>query len=391
MSAIRRSAEHVVTRLSLRVNSWIIRRAINTRTTIFGISYLRLRAKYSLPQLGEDEEKDARAKAAVERFFAWDAGSTPVEHEEEWVQWLESDEDSCSNRRLHLRIQHWLRSGTDDGPKISDRYRELFDEDVDEIDGSSILIAHDKLRKDLAVVRTRYLKSVAWRIPISVKDFTYAIPILSITMGLGGYLYTSRVHGHFGVDVSHFFTVGDYLSSAVHAVRAAAWSAFLFVVSASWRAVNDLNLTKYERTKYMKQEKWPRRLLYLFCVFGLFTLDQATAWFAASLWVVSLPIVDYLLDQTYRRSLALTLGTSSIFVFSAMLYVESNAAIRRIETGHSGQDFSVVSQGPDLTSETHSIIGSSDRYLFLWARYENRVQVLPHTEIRRVSFSDVPE
>lgn len=391
LSGIRRGARRIARRLLQCLNSLIIRRAINTRVTIFGISYLRLRENYSLPLLGEDEEKDARAKAAVERFFAWDADSTPVEREDEWVQWLESDEDSRSNRRLHLRIQHWLRTATDDGPKIRDRYRQLFDEDIEEIDDGSILDAHDKLRKDLKVVRKRYLESIAWRIPISAKDFACAIPILSVAMALGGYLYTSRVHGHFGVDVSHFFTVGDYLSSAVHAVRAAAWSAFLFVISASWRAVSDLNLTKYERTKYMKQEKWPRRLLYLFCVVGMFTLDQATALFAVSLWIVSLPIVDYLLDQIYRRSIALILGISSMVVFSSILYVESNVAIQRVETGNNGQDFSIVLRGADLTGETHSIIGSSDKYLFLWVRHENRVQIIPHTEIRRMSFSDVPE
>ncbi len=391
ISAIRRSADHVVTRLFFRVNSWIIRRAINTRVTIFGISYLRLRENYSLPLLGEDEERDARAKAAVERFFAWDANSTPGKNEDEWVQWLEADEDSRSNRRLHLRIQHWIRSSTDDGPRIRDRYRQLFDEDIEEIDDGSILVAHDKLRKDLKVVRKRYLASIAWRIPISVKDFAHAIPILSVAMALGGYLYTSRVHGHFGVDVSHFFTVGDYLASAVHAVRAAAWSAFLFVMSAAWRAVRDLNLPEYERTKYLRQEKWPRRVFYFSCVVGLFTLDQATTLFAVSLWFVSLPIVDYLLNQTYRRSLAVILGTSSMVVFSALIYVESNAAIQRVETGNKEQDFSIVSQGSDLTSETHSIIGSSNKYLFLWVRHESRVQIIPHAEISRMSFSDVPE
>ena len=250
-----------------------------------------------------------------------------------------------------------------------------------------VLALHGKLRKELKVVRKRYLESVAWRIPISVKDLAYAVPILSVAIALGGYFYTSRVHGHFGVNVSHFFTVGDYLSSGVHAVQAAAWSAFLFVMGSTWRAVRDLNLTKYEQNKYIKQEKWPRRLIWISCVGWLFMVDQTVWAFAFALWMVSLPIVDYLFDLIFRRSLALIFGTSSMVVFSAMLYVESNAAIRLVETGKDEREFSIRSQSSNFTSEDYSIIGSSDRYLFLWDRSEDRVQVVPHVEIKEMSLS----
>ena len=164
-------------------------------------------------------------------------------------------------------------------------------------------------------------------------------------------------------------------------------AACLFVMGATWRAVRDLNLTKYERNKYMKQEKWPRRFIFISSVGLLFLLDSTDGMFAIALWLVSLPIVDYLLDLTFRRSLALVFGTSSVIVFSAILYVESNVAIRLIETGPNEQEFSIMLPNSEFTSENYSIIGSSDRYLFLWARSEDRVQIVPHVEIKEMSLS----
>ena len=391
MFGIRAGADRIVTGLFRRVYSWIIRRAINTRDTIFGISFLRLRENYSLPLPGEDEPQDARAKAAVTRFFAWDTEFTPVEHEDDWVQWLESDADSCANRRLHLQIQHWLRSSTADGPRIVARYRQLFDEDIGEIDEGSIVKEHYRLGKELKAIRKRYLKAIAWRIPISVKKLAFAVPAMSVAMALGGYFYTSRVHDHFGVNVSRFFTVGDYLSSAIHAVEAAALAAVIVGISAAWGAVSALNLTEYARSKAVAQDKWLLRVILISCVVGLFRQDQTTWWFALAFCVVSLPIVDYSLNRIFRRSLALVLCTWALVVFSTILYVESNAAIKLIEDGQDNQDFRILSQSSEFTSQTYSIIGSSDRYLFLWDRSGNRVHAIPHTKINRMSFSGVTE
>lgn len=390
MSLQNRDKLSLRTRLSIWWYAFFDRRAFRTRDAIFAASALRLREHYSLPQLGEDETQDHRVRVAIKRFFAWTQESEALHPEDKYSGWLNSDSASQENRRLHYRIQYWLRSFTEDGPKIATHYRALYDEKIQEIDEVTILTEYRRLRKGLNRVRNRYLRSIAIRLPLSIKDFAYSAPILSFLLVVGGYFYTSRIHGHFGIAVNHFFTIGDYLSSSVNAVEAASISAVVAVGTIIVKAVTHINLAKYYREKRAVREKWIRGVLLLSAVYGLIFADEsgrATIWFALALCLVGTALLEHLLDRIFRPSLALALLSVSTVVFAAMLYVRSNNHIINIEHGIMDSHFRVVSRDSEYVDDEYSIIGASERYMFLWQREQDQVLVLPRDEIQWMSVS----
>lgn len=391
MSAKNRKAPSLRTRLTIWWYAFFDRRAFRTRDFIFAASAIRLREHHALPQLGEDEAQDHRVQVAVERFFSWapDADRrTPVD---EYGAWLESDSISRANRQLHYRIQYWLHSFTNDRPKIAASHKHLYGGDIEEIEEAEILTEYYRLRKELKVTRDRYLQSIAVRLPLSIKDLAYTAPFLSFLLVLGGYFYTSRVHNHFGIGVHHFFTISDYLSSSVNAVEAASVSAVAAAAGAVWRGVNDANLAKVYRKQRDARNQWIRGLLLLASIFVLILSDEAdrtTVWFAIALCLIGVFFVELLFDHVLRPSLALTLLSMSTVVFAATLYVRSNSHILNIENGVMDGHFRVTSQDSQYTSDAYSIIGTSEKYVFLWQREQDRVHILPRDDIRWVSFSD---
>ncbi len=333
-------------------------------------------------------------KSAIAAFYSWVADSAPAVDRLEYFRWLDSDPDSLANRKTHYRIQYRLRSHAEDGKIIAARYRTLYDEDITEPDDATILETHSALKKQLRKIRRRYLEKVAVRIRLSLKDVAYATPVFSVMIALGGYFYTSRVYAHFGIVASHFFTAGDYLSASVHAVEAAALSAVLFVASMTWRAVADANLTRFERKKYAAQNIWPQRLIMFSCIFALITADadmRATGWFGVALFVVGVNVVTFLLDRIFRSSISLVSTVSAAVVFAAMLFVQSNQTIKKIEQSDDVRNFRVLMRDSEFTSDDYSIVGSSGKYLFLWKRDDGQVKAVPHAEIRWMSLSEKTE
>lgn len=375
-------------RLILRWLTFVFSRADKTQYLIFGIAYLRLRDHYKVSL--EDDPRSPLLKEAVEAFFSWEADSTPSDDVEEYYRWLYSDSDSMANRKAHYQIQYRLRSNTEEGHAIAARYRQLYGENIVELDDAAILKKHSAFKKQRNKTRRRYRRNVAVRIQLSITDLAYAVPVISVMIALGGYFYTSRVYTHFGIVASHFFTAGDYLSASVHAVEAAAISAVMFVASMTWRVVSDANMTRYERKKYATQDLWMLGIVIASCVYILFTADdamRATVWFGMALFVIGVNIITYLLDRVFQSSMAIVSIVAAAVVFASMLYVQSNREIMKIEREDNTRDFRVLVEDSEFTSDEYSIVGSSGKYLFLWRRDESRVEVIPHATIRWMSLS----
>lgn len=377
--------EDLATRLTRRVTSFAKRRAIKTRNLIPTISLLRLKDHYDLPH--GDATNDPRVRDAVDRYFSWTTGSLPAE-DRQFLRWLASDPYSQVGRKAYYEVQYWLRSDTDDGPAIAAKYRQLYDEDINKLEEGAILAYHGHYRKRFRQARKEYLRRVEVRPSLSLKDLAYAVPIVSVLIPLGGYFYTSRVFQHFGIQIRHFFTVTDYLAASVHSVGSAAVSAAIAVVAALWQAVRESTRTDYERQESDKTDRWLWRFSLVLSIYFLWSADQemrATAIVVLPLTFAGVAIVSTVLTRILRPSVALLLTALSAVVFSALLYVESNRQVLNIERGVEEQSFRVETHDMAFTSDTHSIVGSSEKYMFLWQREDKHVEIVPHTEIKKVS------
>lgn len=334
--------------------------------------------------------------AALDAFFSWTTDDAVLDGGTKYSRWLCSDPDSLENRKARYQIEYWIHSySTEKQAAIATRYRQLYDEDIVELDRATIAAKYSALKVQLRQVRKRYREKVAFRIRFSLKGLAYATPVISVIITLGGYFYTYRVYSHFGIVASHFFTAGDYLSAGIHAVCDAAIYAVLFSVVMIWRIVDHANLPRYERRRIAVHEKWQRRLTASMCVLvvviGLIVANagvEASEWFVLPLYFLGLRSIDVLMDRIFRPSLSLVSMVFATATFAISLYLESNQMIREIERNDPDQDFHLLLENTEITSDEHSIIGSGGGYLFLWQREESQVRIVPHTRIRQMSLSE---
>ena len=64
----------------------------------------------------------------------------------------------------------------------------------------------------------------------SLKDFVQYLPLVSAFIIIGGYVHTSVLYGHFGIQTSQFFSLNDYLDSSIDKIANSFYLVGIFLV-----------------------------------------------------------------------------------------------------------------------------------------------------------------
>lgn len=105
-----------------------------------------------------------------------------------------------------------------------------------------------KLKKDIAKLRDTIADRKALKIDISASEIVVLISAASSLFLISGYLYNYLLLGEFGVDVSKFFTLSDYISSSISRIgytfSATVWGTIFFFLgdhSASRKSIAQIS------------------------------------------------------------------------------------------------------------------------------------------------------
>lgn len=109
------------------------------------------------------------------------------------------------------------------------------------------------VKTDIRKVRGIISDRNTFKISLSLKNAGTIIPVVSSVFLISGYLYNRFLLGEFGIEVSKYFTLSDYMASSIESIRYSASGAllagisfFIGVHSASRRSLDQL---EYERKK----------------------------------------------------------------------------------------------------------------------------------------------
>ena len=105
-----------------------------------------------------------------------------------------------------------------------------------------------QLQKDITMLRDTIADRKAFKIDISTSEIAVLISAASPLFFISGYLYNYLLLGEFGVDVSKFFTLSDYISSSISRIgytfSATVWGTIFFFLgdhSASRKSIAQIS------------------------------------------------------------------------------------------------------------------------------------------------------
>ncbi len=148
-----------------------------------------------------------------------------------------------------------------------DRARDI-NKDSRSLSGGGIILLRKETNERISWLKEEISERNSIKIKPSFQDVVYGITIMSSVFFISGYIYVYVLLGNLGVEVSKYFSLGDYLSASIDCIRCSVQSAVFAISGYLFRVYEDFRKT----SNYVLhlQTRWREPLfLLLFVAFGL--------------------------------------------------------------------------------------------------------------------------
>ena len=353
------------------------------------IAVTRIRLQFDFPSPTEDDDIDKKISNAVSTFFSFDPESHSTNPENgcsEILQWLKNDEISKNHRKEYFRVFYWLETkagNKDEASAIASTYRCFYKEELNPTDASEIRETYSKLKKEFKNVQREFLNSRARRIDLDLKNLTSLLLWFPAVFIVAAYIYTSALYGHFGIDVTKFFSMNDYVAISLKELFKASWLVFAVFIGFV-RAYRDPRARATQHRS--KRRRYSHIVRYVLFCLSLLTILYNEEFFleieimetivTIHILYIAIPLVVFVSDH-FKNSMYVFCILFGLVALSSSFYVSKKTRIRSIEQGYSSIDFEIESANKKFTQENFTFIGGNSRYIFLYSTKDSNVEVLP--------------
>jgi hypothetical protein len=248
------------------------------------------------------------------------------------------------------------------------------------------------LRKDINRMRDAISDREAVKISLSIQNAGALISVVSSVLLISGYLYNRFLLGAFGIEVSKFFTLTDYLASSIEAIRYSASSAvigivsyFLGVHSASRKSVMQI---EFERKR---REYWPYIILMISIFSAIFAYIKNSILFYTEVYIIILFTTflsaPWLAKRYFKAPLVASFIIVFIFTFSGHMFMSVGKTIHRLkyDSREKIERYEVIfkKEIPIESSKLILITGNSN-YLFFLDEDKNAF-IIPRDQVEYIA------
>ena len=362
------------------------------------MSLANLRMAFDLPMPGNDEELDRKLFVSVRNFFDanWylDEMAADIEHKK-FIEWLSKDPTSRELRNKYFAILHWSSPYEDHRCLIQKLFRQLNDIELIPLSNGDVWKLSTDIRTQWQVTRKYSRESKAQKIDLRLQDLTMIIPWISAALICSGYVYTVIIYKHFGIDPSGFFSVGDYLAASLEQIDHALFALLGYVLGV---------IHGYRRqfmfARDVEEKGWLRKWWSEILITGVGWLCLISAYLSWDI-LSSMPVIHigtlvvlmmatqtplYLIAEWYfKNSLSVGILSMVIIIFFGSMFVGAKIRVSEIASIQNDTPFEFVYGDKVFSHESHKVIGTNSRYMFIWDRGAH-IEVLTLASLAHISF-----
>ena len=355
--------------------------------------------KPNLLQLGEDEDLDLLvelvARQLTGRELLPELG--PVQGDARAGELLElarkSDTVCQVIARYHSVDAFFAGLLKDDTRKVAQlELARLAVPELPEYNAAAVYREHAKTVAQLNKLRKELAERSAFKVEFSMKAISGGVALISTIFVVAGFLYVRYFYQRMGVDVSLYFSVGDYLAASVEQIRAGAFAAaiafgtFAFGVRAG-SLRSRLHIRASATTR--RHEGWAIGLLTLgMCCVSAYSIYIGKPDFSqirVSFMVSSYLVADYIADAFFKNRLAAMTAIVGTLVFSTNVGVSAYERSERLLTAHGDSTFKQTILFKDRSPAVNGeLFGANGSYYFVYSRDNGVTHVVPRDRVAQI-------
>ncbi len=247
---------------------------------------------------------------------------------------------------------------------------------------------NSSLRNDIKKVREIISDRHAIKLSLSLKNAGTLIPVVSTVFLFSGYIYNWFLLGEFGIEVSKYFTLSDYIASSIESIRYSASGAaigivflFLSVHSASRKSFVQLEF-EWKIIKYFSY------ILLLSAIISAIhayinNLENFYNIFSIAIFLCIMLLAPWVAKRYFKEPLVALFVIVFLFTFSVHMFVSLGKTIHHLKYKKleemKNYDIIFREQIPLESSKLVLIAGNSN-YLFFLDKDKNTF-VIPRDQV----------
>jgi len=391
---------NLLLRLYRRNLRWTVKRVVKAQILILSSATIRARMHFGLPLVYDDENLDRDLYEAAHCFF--NEGLETQERNADELseqgskiyEWLEDDSTAKVDARVYLEVEHFFATtvnNLDRAEKTASLYKATHQTELTPIDLSGLEKHISSFRKRVRVDKREFRNSKAQLLKVKLSNLTAMLSLVAATLSVSGYIHVSILLGHFGVDVSKFFLLGDYLAASVNHIKYTVPAMLGFALGALHSYREFRMLTKPEVEHERRIGKIQDRIVWGSVIGGvaiMYVMSVPVRPIDVALGVIVLigAIAPSLARRYFKKPFSAYSSIMFATIFFALLYAQTKQEIARIEAGETNGQFQVYTVNQKFTDENYIFLGGSGQYIFLLGR-DGQAEIIPRHKINRVSMS----
>lgn len=302
---------------------------------------------------------------------------------------------------IHLRIRRYIEtdySYSTDNCKI-----EYLDSRLAELgDTAKPIIASDigklisQAKQDLKDSRFALSDREAFKISLNLKWIGSIISLLSVLLLISGFIYTYTLYTFFGVPVSLYFSVSDYVDSSIEQLYTVFFGVF-FGILAAFLGAHQTSRTptiivekQRKRPDFFLPVVWASILLFTFV--GLFiggrALHSNISWI---IFFTGMLVTPYLAKQFFNERARAIFLLFTVFAFTSRMYdtVYSNIydILERESVPRLCEQINITSDDNGFMPPCgSSVAGATEEHIFIFNQNKNVMVILPRSRLTQSEF-----
>lgn len=388
----------------LRLYYWLQVRAARKALLVKRLCCILLDAeirflKPNLLQLGEDDDLDLLVEFVARQLTGRDLLPElgPVQSDARAVELLalarKSDSVCQVIARYHLVDAFFAGLLKENTRKVAQlELARLAVPELPEYNAAAVYSEHTKTVARLNKLRKELAERSAFKVEFSIKEISGGVALISAIFVVAGFLYVRYFYQRMGVDVSMYFSVGDYLAASVEQIRAGAFAAAiafgffaLGVRDGSLRSRLHIRASATTR----RREGWAIGLFTLgICCVSAYSIYIGKPDFShirVSFMLSSYWVAGYIADAFFKNRLTAMTAILGTLIFSTNVGVSAYERSERLLTAHGDSPFKQTILFKDVSPAVNGeLFGANGSYYFVYSR-ENRVtHVVPRDRVAQI-------
>lgn len=244
---------------------------------------------------------------------------------------------------------------------------------------------------------TRTVDESIEKINIDSSAITLVIGMFSTIFIATGFVYNNYLLGHFGVDVDHYFTINDYISTSLDKLYYSLIPSLFGAATYLYGMYSGMKDLAIDESFNMNDRNADNFSVFVFFVvlistisviyMSIYKIDGVYSQVEFLMVIVifwgvpRIPLHKFISNHFYVRIFLVIL-----LMFLAYIYQSVNQDIYNIEslkTSDSRPTY-YLSDGSNINNRIYNIITRNSEYSFFYSRKNKGVLILPNTDIKKV-------